>query len=98
MFFTQIEFVLLITIVLVGLAAVRRNEAYKGVLLFASVLFYAYWDVRFLALLLVFTAVNYVCGIKIGESAHRKSWLWAAVVFDVALLGVFKYYNFSPPI
>jgi len=94
MFFTQIEFLLFIALVLVGLAMARRNGAYKGVLLLASILFYAYWDVRFLVLLLAFTIVNYICGVQIGQSQHRKSWLWAAIVFDVALLGVFKYYNF----
>ncbi|WP_331497745.1 MBOAT family O-acyltransferase [Flavivirga spongiicola] len=43
------------------------------------------------------TIVDYLVGIKIDSSdkqVKRKSWLWVSVVFNVGLLGFFKYYNF----
>lgn len=36
-------------------------------LLAASYVFYAWWDVRFLSLVIISTAINYCCGIAIGK-------------------------------
>ena len=95
MFFTQLEFLFFIVALLAVLAFVHSNTMYKGILLAASLLFYGYWDVRFLLLLLGCVAVNYLCGKGIASDFRRaKLYLWTAIVFDVGLLGVFKYYNF----
>jgi alginate O-acetyltransferase complex protein AlgI len=39
----------------------------NSILLIASYLFYAWWDVRFLSLVVISTAINYFCGIMIGH-------------------------------
>lgn len=63
----------------------------------ASLVFYAYWDPRYLPLLLVSATVNYLAGRAIS-SAHerhrRRQFLILAVGFNLALLGYFKYSNF----
>jgi len=98
MFFTQFEFFVFALVLLGVLAAVGSNRVRKAVLIVASLFFYGYWDVRFLALLLAVVGVNYLCGLKVGaDTGRRKPWLVAAVIFDVGLLGIFKYYNFSSP-
>ncbi|MBO7681075.1 MAG: MBOAT family protein, partial [Thermoguttaceae bacterium] len=77
-------------------------------LLLSSYLFYAWWDWRFVALLLYVTFVNYLAGLKIAEarpksggegdalvhSPREKFWLWTAVAISLGLLGFFKYFNF----
>lgn len=68
-----------------------------GWLLGASYLFYAYWDVRFLALIWFSTAVDFVAGWQIGHSqtqAQRKMWLGVSLLLNLGTLGFFKYYNF----
>ncbi|WP_367183244.1 MBOAT family protein [uncultured Aquimarina sp.] len=63
----------------------------------ASYLFYGMWDWRFLFLILASTAVDYYIGQYIYSSdsnKQRKRWLWVSVIFNIGLLGFFKYYNF----
>ena len=95
MFFTQFEFFIFAFLLLALLALIKDNRVRKLLLIVSSLFFYGYWDVRFLALLIGVTVINYLCGLKIAEvSGHRKKWLIGAVVFNVGLLGIFKYYNF----
>lgn len=67
------------------------------VLLFASYIFYGWWDWRFLSLLLFSTTVDYIVGIKLATEERkkvRKLLLLASIVTNLGLLGFFKYYNF----
>jgi alginate O-acetyltransferase complex protein AlgI len=62
-------------------------------LLGLSMVFYAYWSVPFLGLLLFQIGVNYAAGYRIQTAPHRAL-LPLAVVFNLGLLGYFKYRNF----
>lgn len=75
----------------------RSTESAFAVLTLASLYFYGYWDYRFLPLLLGSIAVNYA----LGEALHarRKTGrtrlpLAAGIIFNLGLLGFFKYANF----
>jgi alginate O-acetyltransferase complex protein AlgI len=75
----------------------RRNLERRIFLIAASYLFYAFWDWRFCILLLASTAANYGFALLIGRSHEhiwRKTFLVLSVVFNLLLLGFFKYYNF----
>ncbi|WP_328515251.1 MBOAT family O-acyltransferase [Aquimarina spinulae] len=66
-------------------------------ILIASYIFYGLWDWRFLFLILASTVVDFFIGqtIHANDSASkRKAWLWVSVIFNIGLLGFFKYYNF----
>lgn len=64
-------------------------------LLLASYFFYAWWDWRFVFLLMLSTLIDYFFGIRIESSAHRKKlFLWISVVANLGILAFFKYYNF----
>ncbi|MEP5341512.1 MAG: MBOAT family O-acyltransferase [Algibacter sp.] len=48
-------------------------------------------------MILLSTIVDYFIGIKIcsnENNLNRKKWLWCSVIFNIGLLGFFKYYNF----
>ncbi|MEE9361067.1 MAG: MBOAT family O-acyltransferase [Cellulophaga sp.] len=66
--------------------------------LIASYLFYGLWDWRFLFLIFGSTVVDYFIGIAIHRENEnkkaRKFFLWGSILFNVSLLGFFKYYNF----
>jgi len=66
-------------------------------ILFASYVFYGWWDWRFLSLIFLSTVVDYFVGLNIDSSDDKKikkAYLWVSILFNLALLGFFKYYNF----
>jgi|TARA_Y100000294_G_scaffold174149_1_gene191676 D-alanyl-lipoteichoic acid acyltransferase DltB (MBOAT superfamily) len=66
-------------------------------LLIASYVFYGFWDWRFLSLIAISTALDYICGLKIFESDNerrRKIFLIISIVGNFSILGFFKYFNF----
>lgn len=63
------------------------------VILLTNFVFYGYWDVRFLLLLVFEIAVCYFMMLAYSKKQHR-GFVVAAVVFCLAVLGVFKYCNF----
>ncbi|MCA9400410.1 MAG: MBOAT family protein, partial [Candidatus Omnitrophica bacterium] len=86
-------FFLFVLIIYYGLLPKKQNI----VLLCASYIFYAWWDWRFLSLILISTAVDYFCGAAIArhsESKKRKMYLWISIAANLSILGFFKYFNF----
>lgn len=74
------------------LSAVART-ARLTILLLASMVFYAWWDVRFLPLLLALITLNW-CVVR-WHGITRRSWLLdLGIVLNLAVLGGFKYANF----
>ncbi len=63
-------------------------------LLVLSLAFYAWGEPRFLPLMLVTVAADFLFGLAVERSRHKRAWLTAAVVFNLALLGFFKYLDF----
>src|SRR5918992_1495172 len=73
------------------------HKAQNYMLLVASYVFYAYWDWRFLSLMLFSTVVDFFAAIGIGESQsqrQRKMILVVSICVQLSLLGLFKYYDF----
>jgi len=67
-------------------------------IIIASYTFYGFWDIRFLFLILASSLVDFYVGNKIYSNVHNqkksKNWLWVSVIFNLGLLGTFKYFNF----
>jgi alginate O-acetyltransferase complex protein AlgI len=68
----------------------------NGVLLCASLMFYAWGEGAMLLLVLLSVAFNWACGRKIdgADGPARRRWLALAIGGNLALLAVFKYANF----
>ncbi|MBN2363221.1 MBOAT family protein [candidate division WOR-3 bacterium] len=69
----------------------------KIVLLVASYIFYGWWDWRFTFLLFLCSFGNYMFGLAMSDSKnghHRKAIIAVAVVWNLTILGFFKYYGF----
>ena len=107
MLFTTATFAFLfLPIVLVGYYLLgARSQRLTALWLFvASLFFYGYWLPEFTLLLLVSIAGNFACGLAIarangrtepaGKTVAGKAWLVAGIVFNLGLLGYFKYANF----
>lgn len=96
MLFNSFAFVVYLLIVL-PLYYALPHRYQNRMLLFASYLFYGWWDWRFLSLLAISTLVDYSLGKRIsGTSAQsaRKYLLAASIVVNLGMLAVFKYFNF----
>lgn len=99
MLFNSIAFAIFLPIVFILYWFVMgKNQRLQNVLLLvSSYFFYAFWDWRFLFLLLFSTSLDYVTGIKLSEATNqaiKKFWFWLSILLNLGFLGVFKYYNF----
>ena len=80
-----------------GLAGKRWVNVF---LLLASLLFYAWGEPVYVLLMLLSIIVNYVLGLAMdsagqGKDGRRRLLLAADIVFNLGLLGYYKYYNFA---
>ncbi len=98
MLFNSFDFAIFFGIFVVLYFALRSRVRYQNLLLLAgSLLFYGWWDYRFLALILAISAGTYVAGKFITNSEDeraRKLWLIGAIIFNLTFLGFFKYFDF----
>lgn len=105
MLFNSYEFLIFLPLVVAVYFLLNRQRltiAAKLWLLSSSFFFYAYMDVSFLPILLLSIGVNFLIGKALGgggqgtEAPDRvaKGVLTLGVVFNLGLLGVFKYTDF----
>lgn len=96
MLFNSPEFILFLCVVLFVYYRLGRSSQ-NTFLLLASYVFYAFWDIRFLSLILLSTAVDYFVGQAIYRSqsqAVRRTLLVTSIAVNLGILGFFKYVNF----
>lgn len=80
-----------------GISRTGKQEMMNLLLLFVSLLFYAFGEPEYVILLLVSVAVNYAGGLAIAglSEGKKKAALAVTVALNLGLLGYFKYYMFA---
>jgi alginate O-acetyltransferase complex protein AlgI len=74
-----------------------RPRLQNILLLGAGYYFYAYWNPKFLALLILSTVMDYACGLWVDRAenpANRRAAVALSITVNLGMLGYFKYYNF----
>jgi alginate O-acetyltransferase complex protein AlgI len=99
MLFNSLEFfIFLPSVFILYWFIFQKNLKYQNsLLLISSYIFYGWWDWRFLSLILLSTIIDYFIGIKVFESKSsnaKKVYLCISIIFNLGLLGFFKYFNF----
>jgi alginate O-acetyltransferase complex protein AlgI len=97
MVFSSPRFLLFALALLAALAPAYSTQRKKQVLAVASCFFYAAWDYRYLALLLLVSVIDFFCATRIHETSDapsRERWLWLSVASNLGILAYFKYTNF----
>lgn len=99
MLFNSIEFFLFLpsVFVLYWFVFNKNLKVQNLLLLVSSYIFYGWWDFRFLSLIFLSTIVDYVIGLNIPKQhsdKEQKLLLWCSILFNLSVLGFFKYYNF----
>ena len=99
MLFPTITFAVFFLLAFVGnWLLMPRQRAWKPFMLIISLVFYGWWDWRFVLLLALSAAANqffamWIAGMRPGAPG-RKWALAAAVAANLGVLGWFKYYGF----
>lgn len=99
MLFNSYEFLVFLPLVwLLYWLLPRRKGVQNALLLFASYVFYAWWNVRFVGLIVCMTLIGWGCGMGIGRvgTGTRRGKVVCAfgVLASLCVLGAFKYYDF----
>ncbi|WP_300363796.1 MBOAT family protein [Fusobacterium sp.] len=101
MLFNSYEFIFLfLPITLIIYFLLNKYEKYnlaKGWLVLASLYFYSYFHKSYLLLILSSIVVNYFIGDRLSiviEPIRRRLLLVLGLVFNIGVLGYFKYYDF----
>ena len=104
MLFTQFEFIFVfVPVTLIGYFGISKifpqPSAQVIWLAVASLVFYGYWDIRFVPIIAVSIVTNYLFGRAIGAlpsgSPRRKHLLITVIAGNLLALAFFKYTNFG---
>ena len=94
MLFNSIEFIIFLPLVFGIYWLLRKSLRWQNMFVVAaSYLFYGWWDWRFLLLIAFTTLCSYVSG-RLQERTPRKWIMWANIILNLLILGLFKYYDF----
>lgn len=98
MLFNSLDFAVFLPLVFGVYWLLPKSRRFQNAwLLFASYVFYGWWDYRFLSLIVLSTVVDFFLGRALdGEDRKAKRRLYAgmSLVLNLGLLGFFKYFNF----
>ena len=99
MIFSSFPFLLLfLPITLIGyfsLSKCKNANIQRVFLILASLVFYSVNNPKYLLLILSSILVNYALARYLQRAeGHRKALLFVGVLFNLALLGYYKYFNF----
>ena len=95
MLFSSVTFLYIFLPVVCALYICAKKELHNIILLAASLLFYAWGDVHYLALMLFVIVINYLGAIFIDKYyVRRKFILCFTIILNLSILVYFKYFNF----
>lgn len=99
MLFNSFGFLVFLPVVFLGYWYLfNRDLRWRNLyLLAASYAFYGWWDWRFLGLIILSSATDFLIGLKLDDERRgniRKRWLLLSILLNLGLLGCFKYFNF----
>lgn len=105
MIFNSIEYVFFLPVVFliywaIGYARIEDSMKLRlqnAFVVIASYVFYGWWDWRFLILIAFTSFCSWGSGLLIGKAATQnkaKAWTAANIIINLAILAIFKYYDF----
>ena len=95
MLFSSMTFVFVFLPILLLVYLCSKKELHNAILLIASIIFYAWGEPRYLAIMLLSIIVNYLGALAIEKhSKFKKLSLALTVIVNLGILIYFKYFNF----
>lgn len=107
MLFSSMTFIYVFLPIVCSIYLLVRNELKNHVLLIASLLFYAWGEPKYLAIMIFTILINYIFAILIEKARNqtktnafksifinKKLLLSLCIIANLSILGYFKYFNF----
>ena len=99
MIFNSIEFIVFFIVFFISYWFLFREKLKQQnlLILIGSYVFYAHWNLTFLALIILSSFIGFFLGKQINNSADtkkKKLFLYIGISYGLGLLFFFKYYNF----
>ncbi len=98
MLFSSITFLYVFLPIVCLLYLISKKELHNPILLIASIIFYAWGEPKYLAIMLLTIITNYYGAILIDkfdrEENKRKIALWGTILINLGFLFYFKYFDF----
>ena len=100
MLFNSLEFILIfLPITLIGFHLISNKKLKLTWITIFSLIFYGYWNWKFIGLIILSIIIDYLCGKKITEllpssNARAKKWMLISIISNLAILAFFKYCDF----
>ncbi len=94
MLFSSMTFVFMFLPLVCALYLLSKKELHNPILLVASILFYAWGEPKFLAIMLITIILNYYGAIIVEKSVNKKIPLIITIISNLGFLIYFKYFNF----
>ncbi len=98
MLFNSFEYAIFLPVIFLIYWMVIKTLQWQNLFLLGiSYFFYAWWDWRFLSLLVLSSTVDFLIGQQFAKETSpriRKRYLFLSLFTNLGILGFFKYYNF----
>ena len=98
MLFSSLEFIFLFLPITLFIYYASPKRIKNAVLFVSGIIFYAFGEIRLLPIFLITIGTDFVFGLLIARLREKKrlarSLLIVAVIFNLSLLGYFKYFDF----
>lgn len=97
MVFSSLVFLFAFLPTIIFLYYISKDKYKNYLLLTASLFFYAWGEPIYIVIMLVSILFNFIFGKKVdvrNDGKSRKFWLISSVIFNIGMLGVFKYTGF----
>lgn len=95
MLFSTMTFVFVFLPIVLLLYLVAKKELHNPILLIASIIFYAWGEPKYLAIMLLTIFINWIGAIAVDKyKNHKKIVLTLTIIANLSFLIYFKYFNF----
>src|SRR5437879_4809507 len=94
MLFNSLEYLIFLPVTWIVYWTIRSRRL--ETMLVASYVFYASWSVPYAAMIFGLVVANFLFGLALGRaSSRRRLFLALFIALDLAVLAVFKYFDFA---
>lgn len=97
MVFSSLVFLFVFLPLIIFIYYISKDKYKNYLILTASLFFYAWGEPIYIVIMLLSIAVNFIFGKKVCKDnirSNRKIWLVMSIVFNISMLGIFKYTGF----
>ena len=100
MLFNSLDFLLIfLPVALLGYHSIKNIKLKLAWITILSLVFYAYWNWKFVGLIIISVIIDFICGkritdFRLSDRRKAKKWMIISIVTNLVILGFFKYCDF----